>query len=498
MIGVMKTRLLAAAVALTFVATVSVAAPATATEAVPATATEAALATATEAAPLASVVTCHWSDAEYPHISSFNLRRNGMIDIKTSAQGSCESSTDPLFVTADMTLEKQNFFGFWSTVATGASITKSIQGNPQIWRRGELFAVTPCVPGTYRGTLSRSVQAEGGIAVILGEEIVSPPKVIDCKPRQVSMVIDDTGSMGGVIGSVSSSLSSFIQSSPEDEYTRWSLTTFKDSPTTVGTTEDRDQALSWVDGLSASGGDDCPEEALGGISSGLSALGTDPDTDKQMIVATDASAHGGDVDGIIAAAQASGTHVNVLLTGDCGYPSAAAVMAATTTAYPYEVSSQVVLRRIANETGGKYFFIPGGSTSDFTAALNDIFASIANPGEDTQPPTVTLSGVPTVIWSPNHKMVEVTPTVTATDNEDPNPVVKLVGVEVSQPDDGQGDGNTSGDVQVTADGRIFVRAERSATEGARTYTITYRATDRSGNNGFGSATVVVPRSKSGK
>ncbi|HEX8096121.1 MAG TPA: hypothetical protein VF542_20035, partial [Jatrophihabitans sp.] len=268
---------------------------------------------------------------------------------------------------------------------------------------------------------------------------------------------------------------------------------------TIGTTEDRDQALSWVNGLRASGGDDCPEDALGGISSGLNALGTDPDTDKQMIVATDASAHGGDVSGIIAAAQASGARVNVLLTGDCGMSALAAAPAVTaTSAFGPPVSSQVVLRRIAEETGGKYFFIPGGSRADFTAALDAIFAGIADPGEDTQPPTVRLSGVPSTIWSPNHKMVEVTPTVTATDNEDPNPVVKLVGVEVSQPDDGQGDGNTSDDVQVTADGRVFVRAERSATDGARIYTITYRATDRSGNIGFGSATVLVPKDNSGK
>ncbi|MDQ1745552.1 MAG: hypothetical protein QOE23_3891, partial [Pseudonocardiales bacterium] len=94
--------------------------------------------------------------------------------------------------------------------------------------------------------------------------------------------------------------------------------------------------------------------------------------------------------------------------------------------------------------------------------------------------------------------VEVTPTVSATDNADSNPVVTLVGVQVDQPDDGQGDGDTVGDVEVTTDGRILVRAERSATNGARAYTITYKARDRSGNVGFGSATVVVPKDNSSK
>jgi hypothetical protein len=90
-------------------------------------------------------------------------------------------------------------------------------------------------------------------------------------------------------------------------------------------------------------------------------------------------------------------------------------------------------------------------------------------------------------------MVEVTPTVTATDNVDPKPVVELVGVQVDQAEDGQGDGHTADDVQISSDGRIFVRAERSATGGSRTYTITYRAKDAAGNTGFASATVIVPK-----
>jgi hypothetical protein len=441
-----------------------------------------------------SLATCTWLTPEYPHISLFNLRTAGTIDIKASTQGECSPSSDPVSVTATMTLERQSFLGIWSTVAIGVPITKSIQGSSPSWGRGELFAVAPCVPGTYRGRLTRVAQVDGGIAVLLGDDIVSPPQDIDCRLKRVSMVIDDTGSMGDEIGSVASALTTYISSRPEDEYTRWNLTTFKDSPTSVGTTEDRGQALSFVSALRASGGGDCPEDVLGGISTGLGALGGDPSTDKQMLVATDASAQAGDVDGIIASAVASGVRVNVLLTGDCGLPSGAALAASGPSA-PF-LSSQVVLKRIAQETGGKYFFIPGGTAADFTSALNDIFASFANPVlVDTDPPVVQLSLTPSSIWPPNHQMVEITPSVTATDNLDPHPTVELVGIEVSQPDDGQGDGHTPGDVQVTPAGRIFVRAERSATNGARVYTVTYRATDASGNTGFASATVFVPRSQ---
>ena len=245
---------------------------------------------------------------------------------------------------------------------------------------------------------------------------------------------------------------------------------------------------------------------LGGISSGLGLLGVDPETSKQMLVATDASAQFGDVDGIIANARASGVRVNVLLTGDCG--RAAATSAATVSAAADSfalafagppLSSQVVLKRIANETGGLYFFIPGGTTDDFTRALEEIFATIANPSAaDTEPPVLTLSVTPDVISPPNHKMIAITPTTTVTDNLDPNPLVELVGVTVNEPEDGQGGGHTVEDVHVTPDGQIFVRSERSGKGGSRVYTITYRATDAAGNVSFASADVVVPKSQASK
>jgi hypothetical protein len=433
----------------------------------------------------ASFSTCTWLTPEYPHISSFNLRNSGRVDIKTSTQGECQPATDPVVVTAQVTLEVQGFLGFWSNYTVGVPISKNVQGTGQVWRRGELFAVGPCVPGTYRGRLQRSASLSGGAAVLLGDDIVSPSRPIDCKPTKVSMVIDDTGSMSGVIGSVASSLTSFINAQPEDEYTSWNLTTFKDSATNVGTTEDRAQVLSWVSALRASGGGDCPEDALGGINAGLSALGSDPATKKQMLVATDASAQDGDVDAIVARAQASGVKVNVLLTGDCGIPAVTA-----------RLSSQQVLKRIADQTGGQYFFIPGGTTSDFTLALEKIFADIANPvPTDTQPPLIQLSATPDSIWPPNHQMVTVNVNVTVTDNLDPNPKVELVGVTSSQPDDAQGDGKTVNDVVVLPNGQLQLRAERSPTGGPRIYTITYRAVDAAGNVAFATTNVLVPKSK---
>lgn len=79
----------------------------------------------------------------------------------------------------------------------------------------------------------------------------------------------------------------------------------------------------------------------------------------------------------------------------------------------------------------------------------------------------------------------------AEDDIDLNLKVELVGVTSTEPFDGQGDGYTNNDINITADGRIFVRAERSGSGNDRIYTITYKATDASGNFALGSATITV-------
>ncbi len=59
-------------------------------------------------------------------------------------------------------------------------------------------------------------------------------------------------------------------------------------------------------------------------------------------------------------------------------------------------------------------------------------------------------------------------------------------------DEGLGDGNTVDDIQVTDDGRIYLRSERSGNnpEG-RKYTVIYKATDASGNSSTASCEVLV-------
>ena len=62
----------------------------------------------------------------------------------------------------------------------------------------------------------------------------------------------------------------------------------------------------------------------------------------------------------------------------------------------------------------------------------------------------------------------------------------------NEPDNGPGDGNTTGDVVIVDQDTFRLRAERNENGSGRIYTITYRATDACGNSTTESATVTVP------
>lgn len=121
-------------------------------------------------------------------------------------------------------------------------------------------------------------------------------------------------------------------------------------------------------------------------------------------------------------------------------------------------------------------------------------------GSDIEPPAVSLTVTPDMLWPANHKMVEITPHITVSDNLDESPRVSLKSVTSNEPDDapGSGDGRTTGDIKTTEDGRIYLRAERDARGNGRIYTITYSATDASANTSTASAIVTVPHDKGKK
>jgi hypothetical protein len=103
-----------------------------------------------------------------------------------------------------------------------------------------------------------------------------------------------------------------------------------------------------------------------------------------------------------------------------------------------------------------------------------------------------------VLWPPDHKFVEVTATISTTDNCDRSPVVTLVSITSNEPPNGK-----DPDIQDAAfgtDDRTFsLRAERDTGQGStgRVYTITYRVTDKAGNATVKTATVTVPADQGG-
>lgn len=114
---------------------------------------------------------------------------------------------------------------------------------------------------------------------------------------------------------------------------------------------------------------------------------------------------------------------------------------------------------------------------------------------DTTPPEISATVSPDTLWPPNHKYVEVEVSVTVYDTSDPAPTLTLVSITSNEPDNAKGDGNIVDDI-VTVNGFTFnLRAERSGLGSGRTYTITYQATDSSGNTAQASITVEVPHNK---
>ncbi|MDO8263134.1 MAG: hypothetical protein Q7T21_07900 [Gallionella sp.] len=108
---------------------------------------------------------------------------------------------------------------------------------------------------------------------------------------------------------------------------------------------------------------------------------------------------------------------------------------------------------------------------------------------DNNPPTLTVTLTPSMIWSPDNKHIPVNATFAAKeDNYDNLPEIKLESItanEPLEPDDVR-------DASYGLDDR-YLRL-RSKHDGItdRIYTVTYSATDASGNQTTASATVTVP------
>jgi hypothetical protein len=110
---------------------------------------------------------------------------------------------------------------------------------------------------------------------------------------------------------------------------------------------------------------------------------------------------------------------------------------------------------------------------------------------DETPPSITnVSATPSVLWPPNHRMVDVTVKYDATDNC--GPVTCALSVSSNEPIDGLGDGDTAPDWEVVDAHHVRLRAERSGTANGRVYSITITCSDGTGNTTVKRVTVSVP------
>jgi uncharacterized repeat protein (TIGR01451 family) len=144
--------------------------------------------------------------------------------------------------------------------------------------------------------------------------------------------------------------------------------------------------------------------------------------------------------------------------------------------------------------------LPLGETS-VTCSANDAAGNTAGASfnvlvRDTTPPVIhAVTAAPDTLWPPDHRMVAVMLSVSATDMVTAMPTCDVVTVASNEPVNGLGDGDTSPDWLVVGPLAVELRAERAGGGGGRVYTLGVRCRDSSGNTSSSPATVRVPHSR---
>jgi Subtilase family/HYR domain len=141
-------------------------------------------------------------------------------------------------------------------------------------------------------------------------------------------------------------------------------------------------------------------------------------------------------------------------------------------------------------------FFPVGTTSVGCTSTTEASCSFNVTVNDTEPPNITSASVdPSVLWPPNHRMVNVTVSYDATDNCPLPPNSCTLTVTSNEPINGTGDGDTSPDWIVLDDHHVLLRAERAGNGNGRIYTNTITCTDSIGNSSSDQVEVTVPHDR---
>jgi uncharacterized repeat protein (TIGR01451 family) len=152
------------------------------------------------------------------------------------------------------------------------------------------------------------------------------------------------------------------------------------------------------------------------------------------------------------------------------------------------VNCSVADGTVINNTATVSSFTPDPDLSNNSATAT---TTASNP-----PPTITDAAAdPSVLWPPNHRMVNVTVSYDVTDNCPLPPGSCTLSVTSNEPVNGKGDGDTSPDWIVLDDHHVLLRAERAGNGNGRIYTITITCTDSGGNSSDEEVEVMVPHDR---
>ena len=156
---------------------------------------------------------------------------------------------------------------------------------------------------------------------------------------------------------------------------------------------------------------------------------------------------------------------------------------------------------LVQSPGDPYGLGNTGVTLEVTSsqALFDTCTAIVTVVDRTPPNIIDVSASPSVLWPPNHKMVAVEVSPTASDLCDTAPpTCTITGISSNEAVNARGDGNTAPDWEITGDLTVNLRAERSGGGNGRVYTMTVGCTDASGNSSTRTETVTVPHDQGKK
>ena len=121
---------------------------------------------------------------------------------------------------------------------------------------------------------------------------------------------------------------------------------------------------------------------------------------------------------------------------------------------------------------------------------------IADVLDETPPVISNVSASPSVIWPPDHKMVDVAISYDVSDDFTPaSEIISSLDVSSNEPFNTIGDGNTEPDIEIVDAHHVRLRAERSGTGDGRVYTISITCKDSAQNASSRTITVSVPKNQ---